>query len=755
MRRSSVLPLRHHRFILTTLLAGMLTLLLLPAAQAQYWETPALIENFHGYSGSPELRTDSHGNTLAVWQQFIGTGYIIYSNRHVAGQGWGDPVLVDNPNGYSYPPGLAMDGNGRAIAVWKKQIGTDSSLLINRFDPDSGWGLPESLHQSQGYVYDYVKVAMDAEGNAFVVWLESAGNRRDCNVYAIRYDAGTGQWGTPTLLENSPGSVNNLYRANPEISMDENGNAMAVWYQNEGTYSYFNIYASRYEAGIGWQTPVLLETQAGNALAPSLLMEENGVATVMWDQWDGSYFSVYATRYVPGSGWGPVREFKNDSPVNFPYSPPIMALDPLTGDVIAVWDMASYLYSSRFVEESGWTEPVQIEAVPPGSYTGSIYPDIATDRNGNATVVWEQQVEWTFHVYAVRYEPESGWASPVLIDNGTRGAYVPHITALVNGNMLATWYQNQPSPNNFPGVYSSQFIAGSLNRAPIMDPIGFKSVGENALLAFKVNAFDPDGDALTYTASGLPAGASFNPATRVFSWVPTYDQAGLYTASFNVSDGALSDSETVPITVLPVNRPPVAMAGRDQSLECTGNGCASVTLDGSLSFDPDGDSMNYTWTGPFGTATGMKPVVSIPVGTHTVTLTVSDGRLSANDTVMVNVRDTAPPDIAGAAAAPPVLRPPNHRMIPVTVSVSVSDLCDESVTCRIVSVVSNEPENGLGDGNTAPDWEITGDLTVNLRAERSGKGSGRIYTITVQCADSSGNTSTRIVTVAVPHNGKG
>jgi len=58
----------------------------------------------------------------------------------------------------------------------------------------------------------------------------------------------------------------------------------------------------------------------------------------------------------------------------------------------------------------------------------------------------------------------------------------------------------------------------------------------------------------------------------------------------------------------------------------------------------------------------------------------------------------------------------------------------------------------LGDGDQAPDWQITGDLAVNLRAERSGKGTGRIYTITVECNDTSGNTATKTVTVSVPHD---
>lgn len=74
-----------------------------------------------------------------------------------------------------------------------------------------------------------------------------------------------------------------------------------------------------------------------------------------------------------------------------------------------------------------------------------------------------------------------------------------------------------------------------------------------------------------------------------------------------------------------------------------------------------------------------------------------------------------------------------------------------------MSVASSEAQNGLGDGDLDGDWQITGDLTVNLRAERSGKGSRRIYTITIACTDAAGNTSYSSVSVTVPKNqhGKG
>ena len=192
------------------------------------------------------------------------------------------------------------------------------------------------------------------------------------------------------------------------------------------------------------------------------------------------------------------------------------------------------------------------------------------------------------------------------------------------------------------------------------------------------------------------------------------------------------------------NHPPVAHAGPDQRVSADANCLATITLDGTASFDPDGDPLTYVWTGSFGAVAGPIATIQLAPGTYTITLTVQDGRGGVStDTVVVTVVDTMPPAIQSATANPSVLSPANHQLVPVTITVFAIDGCGGTVHCQIVSVTSSEPTSGQ-------DWIITGDLTLRLRADRSSKGPGRVYTITIACTDQSGNQSTKTVTVTVP-----
>jgi hypothetical protein len=142
---------------------------------------------------------------------------------------------------------------------------------------------------------------------------------------------------------------------------------------------------------------------------------------------------------------------------------------------------------------------------------------------------------------------------------------------------------------------------------------------------------------------------------------------------------------------------------------------------------------------------------SFPKGVTSVTCTAMD---EAGNVAMrsftVTVQDTEAPRILDVRPSQTELWPANGKLIPINLAVNATDNCG-AIDAQITNVSSSETETGGAD-STLPDWNITGPLSVDLRAERTAGGPGRIYTITVRCTDSSGNGSTRDVTVTVPHD---
>jgi hypothetical protein len=127
---------------------------------------------------------------------------------------------------------------------------------------------------------------------------------------------------------------------------------------------------------------------------------------------------------------------------------------------------------------------------------------------------------------------------------------------------------------------------------------------------------------------------------------------------------------------------------------------------------------------------------------------------TASKSTQVQVVDDTPPSIA-VGVNPSLLWPPNHSMRDVQATVTVTDNCP-GAGFVLASVTSNEPDNGLGDGDTTGDIQNaaigTPDLDVSLRAERQGTGSGRVYTLSYAATDASANGAQASAVVLVPHD---
>src|SRR5687768_11252587 len=174
---------------------------------------------------------------------------------------------------------------------------------------------------------------------------------------------------------------------------------------------------------------------------------------------------------------------------------------------------------------------------------------------------------------------------------------------------------------------------------------------------------------------------------------------------------------------------------------------ASVAITGDVT--DEADNCDNTLDATFTDVIAPGSCIGNEIITRTWTLSDDCGN-STSHIQIINVQDTTRPVISGVSATPNILWPPNHKMRDVTINYTAVDNC--SPVTNVLTVTSNEPINGTGDGDTAPDWEVIDDHHVKLRAERAGNGDGRIYTITITSTDDCGNVATATTTVLVPHN---
>lgn len=305
-------------------------------------------------------------------------------------------------------------------------------------------------------------------------------------------------------------------------------------------------------------------------------------------------------------------------------------------------------------------------------------------------------------------------------------------------------------------------IAGSI-LATIVDPVdGFVVDGEGRRLGFSAATgplteipgsvwfgnrdgmgwvFEPVVEPLSLQLSGL--------GSNYYAMVSGLNPTG---SSGVIAEGVLGDGETRHLTMsTSANTPPTIAGHGDESAEATGAGGAVVSYKSPATEDAEDGPGIATCSPASGSMFG--------IGVTKVTCRAVDsgGSEAAETSFDVVVHDTTPPVVTCSNSAP-VLSPPNHKMASIAVAIDVTDSVSGSPRFTLVSVTSNEPDHGLGDGDTANDIQGftpgTADTHGLLRAERSGRGTGRVYSLRYQSTDLAGNVGACTTVVAVPHDSR-
>jgi len=397
------------------------------------WQGAALVESENnGTVWNPDIAMDKHGTAMAVWRQHDGWRYNIWASRFTPKNGWDVPELVEfNDTGTAWNPKVAMDDNGRAIAVWSQLAGVRENIWASHYTVDDGWSEPVVIElDSIGGTASSPEIAVNGEGKAVAVWREYNGDRE--NIWANTFDPVEG-WDSAKMLEMNPGAA-----GHPHAGIDAAGNAYVVWQQIDNQVP--SVWANMFSiATKKWGVAERIESGSGAATDPRIAVNSNGQAFAAWQQSDGAVDSIWVN-YHDADGWQ--GELKIENTVTGNAAHPDVVIDD-SGNAMIVWDQYdgenNNIWVNRYIVNSGWQG---VELIDSDDTGGAIKPKIALDKEGRALVVWSQSDGDRLNIWANRYLPGSGWAGATLIEPDDRGnAAEPKIVMNPSGTGIAIWRQ--------------------------------------------------------------------------------------------------------------------------------------------------------------------------------------------------------------------------------------------------------------------------------------------------------------------------
>lgn len=356
------------------------------------------------------------------------------SNFTTQNSQWSNPELFGQANLAK----TAVDNHGNSIIVWWRYNNSNSHYEIVMSQLIAGiWSEPKVISGNATNVYS-PSVAMDNKGNAIIIWedwnWESGGG-------IVITEFRDGVWSAPRFISQTP--LDNLNP--PSLAMNDNGKAIIVWSQNE-------IFISEYKNST-WSQPVAISS-GGNNQYPKVLINSSGNAIITWSFSDGSYSGskLLSKEYIDGY-WTDalIISATGNVPIIF-YD---IAFDN-NNNAIVVWQQiegSTYrLYRNEYRELS-WIGPNPVS--PDGVYV--LYPKVAMDNSGNAVMAWQQSVDNIWQVYIS--ELRTGlWNTPSQISTPGIKAASPLIKMDNSGNAILLW--NQADGTDWQ-MFRSQYTNGA------------------------------------------------------------------------------------------------------------------------------------------------------------------------------------------------------------------------------------------------------------------------------------------------------
>lgn len=579
----------------------------------------------------------------------------------VRAQNWSTAVNVSANTDFSATPQTAADAAGNIYVVWEDDTNNGSDILFSK-SSDGGATFSTPVNISPGSSFaNAPRIALDANGVIYVVWQDAPVLGEQ--IFVSQSADGGSSFSGPVALSGS--SVDS---GNAVLAIDAFGNVDIAWEGDSGTMGIYFSHST--DGGATYSSPVNVATNTTGSFVPQIALGSDGSVNLIWEDDDSFGPHVSFTHSADkGGSFAPAKTLSTGPGGAFEGQ---LAVDG-SGNINAVWlDLSTGngdAYFSRSTDQgTSFSAPVNLSATN-GSTDN---PRVANDSNGNIFVVWQDTTVNSSRdiFFCTSSDGGADFSSVQKLSTGLGDATFPTIAVDANNTVSVAWQLSAPGMNN---IFAARSSDGGVSFA-----------SQNLL-----------NDSGRSSQVELVADASGN--TNAVWADTTPGVAQVFFSQF--------------ANPKPKNQPPVANAGADQTVHATGPNGALVTLDGSASSDPDGDALTYAWTDENGNSVGSAAIihVTVPLGIHTFTLTVTDpAKLSSSASTHVIVKDQPPVARVGGDQTVEATGP-NGALVTLDGSAS-SDPDGDALTYSWV----DENNNGAGSSATVQVTVALGTHTYTL-----------------------------------------
>src|SRR6266481_3419928 len=743
------------------------------------FSAPKGVSNSAGFSFNPRIAVDSGGTINVVWQDspdFYRTSNVFFSRSSDGGITFSTPMNLSGTSNSAFysTPQIAVHNAGNISVVWESDTGNLAIWFSGSTDGGATFSAPKMLSTNTAGSID-PQIAVDKNGNINVLWEDDLAGHSDISFSRSADNGAT--FSSPMNLSNPFG--NSLANSNsPRLAPDLLGNINVVW-ANDSPGN-FEIFISRStDGGVNFSGPKNISRSSTFSSNPFIAVDAGGNINVVWADIEPADFNTDIFFARSSDGGATFSTAQNVSRSSGFSSNPWLTVDA-GANINVSWEDNTPgnrdIFFARSTD-SGATFPAPVNLSADSGL--SLAAQIAADKNGNINVAWQDHTPGISQIFFSRLPADVGANQPPTI-------VTPPANQTVTAGQTATFsitasgtaplsYQWQENGADVSGATSASYTTaattaqdnGAQFRVMVSNPAGSATSGMATLTVDSsptivtppANQKVVVGQTATFsiTASGTAPlsykwqknGADINGATLASYTTPaaTAQDNG---AQFRVVVSNSAGKATSGMAALTVDSPPTivtppanqkVVVGQTATFSITASGTAPL----SYKWQKNGADINgatlASYTTPAATAQDNGAQFRVVASN-------SAGKATSNPaTLTVNSPPECSPTLR-VSLSPDTLWPPNHKLVQITATLETSDGCDANPAVTLESITSNEPDNGLDDGGEPNDIQAVGGGPIPfgtylrsflLRAERSGMGAGRVYTVNYMVRDASGN----------------